>query len=133
MNIEFKLCTELPKRLLAVKEIKQLILNIAMNGLDAMKQHGTLTIQTEWENNAVILSIIDCGSGIPLSLQQKIFDPFFTTRDEGTGLGLSVCASIVERHHGTIKITSEEGIGTRFTITFPQDSQNPSKESPHEY
>lgn len=123
MRLEFKLCKEIPKRLLAEKEIKQLILNIAMNGLDAMEKHGTLTIETKYDDSAVILCITDSGVGIPVDLQQKIFDPFFTTRDEGTGLGLSICASIVERHHGTIKITSKEGMGTCFTITFQQKEE----------
>ena len=122
MHLKFKLCKKLPKRLLATKEIKQLILNLAMNGLDAMQKHGTLIIETQYDNDNLILSITDSGSGIPLDLQQKIFDPFFTTRDEGTGLGLSVCASIVERHHGIIKITSQENVGTCFTITF-QDKE----------
>lgn len=120
MNIDFKLAKKLPAKLLAEKEIKQLILNLAMNGLDAMKKHGTLVIETQVAGTSVILSIKDCGAGIPKELQQKIFDPFFTTRDEGTGLGLSICASIIERHHGTIKISSEKGIGTRFTITFQE-------------
>lgn len=118
MKIEFKLSTEIPKRLLAAKEIKQLILNLTMNGLDAMEPFSTLTIETKQQDNGVVLCITDSGAGIPKDLQQKIFDPFFTTRDEGTGLVLSVCASIVERHHGTITLASQEGIGTCFTITF---------------
>jgi len=119
MNLEFKLSRDIPKLMLAEKEIKQLLLNLAMNGLNAMKEHGLLTIETKYQDNAVLLSIDDSGSGIPKDLQTKIFDPFFTTKDEGTGLGLSVCASIVASHHGTIEVQSEEGRGTRFIITFP--------------
>ncbi|WP_378955951.1 cache domain-containing protein [Pelosinus sp. sgz500959] len=119
MNLEFKLSRDIPQLILAEKEIKQLLLNLAMNGLNAMKQHGTLTIETKYQDGSVILCIEDSGCGIPKDLQEKIFDPFFTTRDDGTGLGLSVCASIVERHSGIIKVDSEEGKGTRFVITFP--------------
>ena len=119
MNLEFKLSRDIPKPILAEKEIKQLLLNLVTNGLNAMKEHGTLTIETKYQNGAVLLYIDDSGSGIPKDLQTKIFDPFFTTRDEGTGLGLSVCASIVASHNGTIEVHSEEGKGTQFIISFP--------------
>ena len=118
MTLEVKLDRDIPKLMLAEKEIKQLLLNIAINGLNAMKEHGILIIETKYQNGAVLLCIDDCGTGIPKELQKKIFDPFFTTRDEGTGLGLSVCASIVTRHNGTIDVHSEDGKGTRFIITF---------------
>lgn len=118
MNLEFKLSKDIPELVLAEKEIKQLLLNLAMNGLNAMKQNGTLTIETASQDKTIMLSIADSGCGIPKDLQTKIFDPFFTTRDEGTGLGLSVCASIVANHNGTIEVSSEEGKGTRFLITF---------------
>ena len=118
MNLIFKLTNDIPKLLLAEKEIKQLLLNLAMNGLNAMKEHGTLTIETQLQGNKVILCVEDCGCGIAKELQTKIFDPFFTTRDEGTGLGLSVCASIVAGHNGIIEVDSDEGKGTRFIITF---------------
>jgi len=119
MNLEFKLSRDIPQLMLAEKEIKQLLLNLAMNGLNAMEEHGTLTIATKNQDNAVVLCIDDSGSGIAKDVQMKIFDPFFTTRDGGTGLGLSVCASIVANHNGTIEVHSEEGKGTRFIITFP--------------
>lgn len=119
MNLEFKLSREIPKLILSDKEIKQLLLNLSMNGLNAMQQQGVLKIETIYQYGAVILYIDDSGSGIAKELQKKIFDPFFTTRDQGTGLGLSVCASIVASHNGTIEVHSEEGKGTRFIITFP--------------
>jgi len=119
MTLELKLSTDIPELILSGKEIKQLVLNIAINGLNAMNEHGTLTIETKVQDSAVLLYIDDCGSGIPKDLQSKIFDPFFTTRDTGTGLGLSVCASIVASHNGTIEVESKEGKGTRFIISFP--------------
>ena len=119
MSIEFKNSKDIPKIILAEKEIKQLLLNLVTNGLNAMEQYGALTIETKYQDNAVLLIVDDSGCGISKDLQAKIFDPFFTTRDEGTGLGLSVCASIVASHNGTIEVHSEEGKGTRFIITFP--------------
>ena len=119
MNLEFKLSEDIPRFILAEKEIKQLLLNLATNGLNAMKERGTLTIETKCQDGAVLLCIEDFGCGIAKDLHTKIFDPFFTTREEGTGLGLSVCASIVASHNGTIKVYSEEGKGARFIITFP--------------
>ena len=119
MSIEFKNSKDIPKIILAEKEIKQLLLNLVTNGLNAMEQHGALVIETKFQDNAVLLIVDDSGCGISKDLQAKIFDPFFTTRDEGTGLGLSVCASIVASHNGTIEVHSEEGKGTRFIITFP--------------
>ena len=118
MNLEFKLTRDIPKLMLAEKEIKQLMLNLTMNGMNAMEKHGTLTIETKYQAGAVLLSIDDSGCGIAKDLQMKIFDPFFTTRDEGTGLGLSVCASIVAGHNAKIEVYSEEGRGARFIITF---------------
>jgi two-component system, sporulation sensor kinase E len=118
INVEFKFSKDIPKLILSDKEIKQLLLNLAINGLNAMKEHGTLTIETTYQDNAVLLYVDDCGASIAKDLQSKIFDPFFTTSENGTGLGLSVCASIVASHNGTIEVQSEEGKGTRFIITF---------------
>jgi len=119
MNLEFKLSKDIPQIILAEKEIKQLLLNLATNGMNAMEEHGTLTIETKFRDETVFLYIDDSGCGIAKDLQTKIFDPFFTTRDDGTGLGLSVCASIVASHNGTIEVHSEEGKGSRFIINFP--------------
>ena len=118
MNLEFKLSRDIPKLILAEKEIKQLLLNLGMNGLNAMEPNGTLIIETKYQDHAVYLYVEDSGCGIPKDLQTKIFDPFFTTRDEGTGLGLSVCASIVASHNGTIDVDSRLGEGTRFIVKF---------------
>ncbi|XFO68651.1 Adaptive-response sensory-kinase SasA [Sporomusa silvacetica DSM 10669] len=108
-----------PDLLLDDKEIKQLILNLVRNGLEAMSGHGILTIETSVRDDMVHLFVKDCGCGIDKEYLNKIYDPFFTTKANGTGLGLSVCAGIVRRHAGTIQVQSEAGQGTRFTIVFP--------------
>ena len=131
MNIEFKQSANLSTLLLSEKEIKQLLLNLAMNGLNAMKEHGTLTIETKQQGNEVVLSVTDCGCGIPKDIQEKIFDPFFTTNHENTGLGLSVCISIAERHHATIEVSSKENEGTCFTVIFHGQKIPPKKNQPN--
>jgi len=120
-DIEIMLDLErgLPNTLLNDKEIKQLILNLVRNGIEAMCKHGQLTIKTKHRDSDIEMFIADSGCGIPEELQDRIFEPFFTTKDDGTGLGLSVCTSIVLRHRGKIYIQSEVGVGTMVTITLP--------------
>ncbi|WP_338787619.1 PAS domain S-box protein [Metabacillus sp. FJAT-53654] len=99
------------------KEIRQLILNIALNGLDAMSSGGKLTIKTYIEEQAVILEVKDQGSGISPEVLEKIGTPFFTTKEKGTGLGLAICYSVAERHHADIDIETGS-MGTIFSIRF---------------
>jgi PAS domain S-box-containing protein len=107
-----------PKPLLDEKEIRQLILNISRNGLEAMPAKGTLTIGTGLEEEAIILFIRDEGNGLAPEVQCKIGTPFLTTKENGTGLGLAVCYSIAARHNA--KIDYDTGpLGTTFYIKFP--------------
>lgn len=103
--------------LLDEKEIRQLILNLVRNGLEAMGKSGTLTIKTFMDNGEAILTVSDEGSGIASEDLEKIGSPFFTTKESGTGLGLATCYSICARHNATIHIdTGPEG--TTFLIRF---------------
>lgn len=99
--------------------IKQLILNLAKNGMQAMSSNGTLTISITQKNKEIIFAIQDTGEGIPTNKIHTIFEPFITTKEEGTGLGLVVCKQIVETYHGKIDIQSTIGKGTTFIITIP--------------
>ncbi|MGG1876379.1 ATP-binding protein [Paenibacillus cisolokensis] len=118
-SIELKLATAVPNMQLNPKEIKQLILNLCRNGMEAMKEKGVLTIETKRSEDDVELYIIDTGIGIPEEERGRLFEPFFTTKRKGTGLGLALCLSIVQRHNGTIAVDSEEGKGTVFKIRLP--------------
>ncbi|WP_239557725.1 PAS domain S-box protein [Neobacillus cucumis] len=110
-----------PELLLDEKEIRQLFLNLALNGLEAMDHGGTLTVKTYSEEKKVILEVRDCGKGIKPDILDKIGTPFFTTKENGTGLGLAVCYSIADRHQAKIKVqTGNEG--TSFSIYFNCDS-----------
>ena len=99
------------------KEIRQLILNIGLNGLEAMNPGGVLLIRTYIKEKRVVLDIKDEGPGISKEIINNIGTPFFTTKEKGTGLGLAICYSIVARHSAHIDIeTSEQG--TSFIIQF---------------
>ncbi|EKN68996.1 response regulator [Schinkia azotoformans] len=99
------------------KEIRQLILNIALNGLEAMSLGGKLTIKTYSADDCVTLEIQDEGCGIDRDVLEKIGTPFFTTKDTGTGLGLAVCYSVASRHNADICIQTSD-TGTTFSIRF---------------
>jgi signal transduction histidine kinase len=118
-SVELKLSPSLPLLQLNVREIKQLILNLARNGMEAMDSKGVLTVETLINGDRVDLMIRDTGGGIPQNQIDNLFVPFFTTKSQGTGLGLPLCLSIVERHKGVIKVDSVEGAGTVFTVSFP--------------
>lgn len=99
------------------KEIRQMILNIVLNGLDAMNAGGQLTIKTFEKKGEVILEINDQGEGISSEVLEKIGTPFFTTKESGTGLGLAICYSVAERHHADIHVQTGDD-GTTFSIHF---------------
>ena len=101
--------------------IEQVLMNLVLNAVQAMKDGGGLTIRTSVVEGVCLIEVCDTGSGIPPVVLPRIFDPFFTTKSEGegTGLGLSVSLGIVERHGGKILVDSEVGKGTTFTLCLP--------------
>lgn len=109
---------KIPELFLDKKEIRQLILNLAINGLEAMKKSGVLFIKTFVDDSGVVLSVSDQGSGIDPEILDKIGTPFYTTKENGTGLGLAVCYSIASRHNASIKVESGPS-GTVFSVCFP--------------
>lgn len=122
-SIELRLNPSLPLLMLNVREIKQLVLNLARNGMEAMDPKGVLTLETRVNEDRVELMIKDTGGGISTSQIENLFVPFFTTKNHGTGLGLSLCLSIAERHNGKIAVESQEGVGTVFTVSFPFEKE----------
>ena len=108
---------ECPDISLDEKEIRQLILNIALNGLDAMTSNGILTIKTYKYRETVILQIKDQGQGINPEVLSKLGTPFFTTKETGTGLGLAICYSVAKRHDAQIEIETGDA-GTIFSARF---------------
>lgn len=104
----------------SASELREVFVNLIVNAVDAMPDGGQLTIGCVADNGRVRLQFADNGTGMPEEVRQKIFDPFFTTKGaHGTGLGLSVSYSIIERHEGSISVASNIGKGTTFTIDLP--------------
>lgn len=99
------------------KEIRQLVCNLARNGLEAMESGGTLAISTRFVEGYVVLAIKDTGKGIAPEIQEKLGTPFVTNKDGGTGLGLAVCYSIAARHHAQLSYETGPG-GTTFFVKF---------------
>lgn len=114
-----QLSADLPQLLLDAQEMRQLILNLVRNGLEAMARGGRLTIGTVAEKDHVILFVQDQGSGIPAEVLAKLGTPFLTTKDNGTGLGLPICYSIAHRHNAQIDVKTGDS-GTTFSVKFPR-------------
>jgi signal transduction histidine kinase len=115
--------TELPSQPLIVKVdtdfIKQAILNVMLNGAQAMPDGGQLTISARREDDMVVTEIRDQGSGIPADAQDKIFELYFTTKKEGTGIGLAQTYQILQWHYGSVDFESVLGQGTTFRLRLP--------------
>jgi len=109
-------------------QLNQVWLNLLVNAAYAVRDGGEVRITTRSEGERVVVRVSDTGRGIAPEHLTRIFDPFFTTKPvgEGTGLGLSVTYSIVERHVGEITVESEQGRGTTFTVTLPVDARGAS-------
>jgi len=88
-------------------QLKQVFINFIKNAIEAMSNGGNLTIQLSYNKNEILIRFIDEGSGIPKHLLSKLGQPFYTTKEKGTGLGFMVSKRIIEKHHGTVKITSD--------------------------
>lgn len=130
IKIEKDLAPELPRGMLDRQQIKQVLLNLLLNAMDAMSEKtGTLRVRTTRLQKAdgnvwAQIEIEDSGQGISQENLDHIFDPFFTTKhastvNEGTGLGLTIAHQIIREHQGEIQVQSTEGIGTTFRINLP--------------
>jgi PAS domain S-box-containing protein len=102
-------------------ELNEVITNLVLNAIDAMPRGGTLRLRTRLgDHRHAVITVADTGMGMTEEVRKRVFDPFFTTKgEEGTGLGLSVSHSIIERHGGDLRVDSRPGEGTTFTITLP--------------
>jgi signal transduction histidine kinase/ActR/RegA family two-component response regulator len=109
-----------PTVLAAAAEIRELLINLVFNALDAMPDGGIIRLVTRMRDGMAEVVVIDSGTGMTDDVKARIFEPFFSTKGtKGTGLGLSVCATIAERHGATLGVESTPGSGTTFTLAFP--------------
>jgi signal transduction histidine kinase len=105
---------------LDAREMRKALLNLVLNGLDAMADSGTLTVRARAaEGGAVEIAIEDTGCGMDDETRARVYDLFFTTKPTGTGLGMAITRSVVDRHGGQLEIESEPGQGTRIRIRLP--------------
>ena len=113
----------MPEQRLSIKVdvdlLKQAILNVVINGVQAMPQGGLLTISARRENNVVVAEVRDQGGGIPQDAQDKIFELYFTTKKDGSGIGLAQTYQILQWHYGSVNFESVEGTGTIFRFHIP--------------
>ncbi len=110
-------------------QIKSAVLNILLNGLEAMPNGGILSVALSAHQHAIRLTIHDNGPGIPASLQAQIFEMHFTTKSTGTGIGLYVSRTIIENHGGQLEVSSEIGKGATFIITLPYRKTFPQNDA----
>jgi signal transduction histidine kinase len=113
------IATSLPRVEFDENLLKQALLNLIKNAMNAMENGGRLTLQAYLDGNLVFIKVIDTGSGMSEDTLQKIFEPYFTTKATGTGLGLTVVYKIMKEHKGDITVTSKLAEGTCFTLTLP--------------
>jgi signal transduction histidine kinase len=112
----------LPQLMVDPEQIKQVLLNVLLNAIQAQPAGGRVLIKAFSESPHVVITVRDCGPGIEPENLERIFEPFFTTKHEGTGLGLSISYQLVRNNAGQIRVTSTPGEGACFSITLPSTS-----------
>jgi signal transduction histidine kinase len=119
-----ELAPALPKILGDRVQLQQVIINLVMNGIEAMQSvtdrpRELLIRSRQDEKQQVLVSVTDCGVGISAENANRLFNPFFTTKSSGMGMGLSICRSIIEAHGGRLWATANIPHGTTFRFTIP--------------
>jgi len=125
-----RIVRQLPGELIPVKVdvdlIKQAMLNVVLNGVQAMPNGGSLTLATYRDEESVVTEIKDEGTGIPAAVQEKVFELYFTTKKTGSGIGLAQTYQIMQWHYGSVDFVSQEGKGTTFRLRLPLAETRPA-------
>jgi signal transduction histidine kinase len=119
IQIQFEPNSSLPKVLHDPALIQQVVLNLLLNGIQAISGGGQILVSLTRDGEQAMIQVSDTGRGISAEALPEIFKPFFTTRSEGTGLGLSLAKGIVQSHGGNIEVSSTPGKGSHFKICLP--------------
>ena len=121
VTVEKYLAPDMVKTLVDEDQIEQVFINLLLNALNAVEEHGRVTVKStvDTAQNVIEVEIADNGCGISAESVKKIFEPFYTTGSTGTGLGLSVSYGIIKNHQGSIQVFSELDKGTRFIVELP--------------
>lgn len=123
--VEQAFSADLPPVIVDQDKLKQVVLNLCKNAIEAMPDGGTLTLRVHHAGESVQIEVADTGTGIPDGV--NIFEPFMTTKREGTGLGLSIARQIIAAHDGTLTYRSELGKGTTFVVALPLQFQGEAR------
>ena len=121
VKIEKDLQKNLPEVLIDSEQIKQVLLNLAINSLQAMPNGGQIAFRTSENGKFCVVEVKDSGGGIDQKIIPKIFDPFFTTKEKGVGLGLSIAHKIVNQHEGSLSVANDSG-KTVFSLHLPKNN-----------
>jgi signal transduction histidine kinase len=140
--IELKLQPDLPRAHIDAEKLRQVLINLIQNALQAMNRRGTVTLTTRtrrgpgaWSSGEpgdswLEISVADQGPGISKKVLKNLFVPFFTTKDTGTGLGLAISQRIIQSAGGSIDVWTQEGEGTTFSILLPAGLELPPGPDP---
>jgi two-component system sensor histidine kinase HydH len=127
ITVKTEVSPEVPAVFADPDRIKQVLLNLCLNAIEAMQAGGDLTLSLRHHNEKMVRMVVsDTGEGIPGDDLENIFDPYYTTKSSGTGLGLAIVHRIIEAHGGEIRVKSEAGRGTTFTILLPVSDEPPA-------
>lgn len=120
--IRGELVDDLPRTMADRVQVQQVLMNLMLNGIDAMKDvspAGQLTVSSRPENGQMVISVSDIGVGLPPEGADQVFEAFFTTKPHGTGMGLAISRSIIESHGGRLWATANSGRGATFQFSLP--------------
>jgi signal transduction histidine kinase len=128
VSIRMDLAADPPKITADRVQLQQVLMNLMLNGIEAMKETGgVLTVKSErGDGGQVLISVSDTGVGLPATRADEIFNAFFTTKPQGSGMGLAISRSIVESHGGRLWATPHNGRGATFHFTLPTEVMEPS-------
>jgi signal transduction histidine kinase len=133
VSIRTDLPSDLPKITADRVQLQQILMNLMLNGIEAMNETGgVLKISSRSENEHLLISVSDTGVGLPSGKADKIFDAFFTTKPQGSGMGLAISRSIVESHGGRLWATPNDGRGTTFHFSLLAAAQPTEKANSQE-
>jgi signal transduction histidine kinase len=104
-------------------QVQQVLMNLMLNGMEAMSEGGELKTSTRREGEEVMVSVSDAGVGIPADKREEIFNAFFTTKSGGTGMGLAISSTIIESHGGRLWATANRERGATFHFTLPTEAE----------
>jgi signal transduction histidine kinase len=128
VSLRMELAPALPMILGDRVQLQQVIINLVMNGIEAMQpvtaRPRELVIRSGQDAAQVLVNVTDCGVGIPAENAERLFDPFFTTKSSGMGMGLSICRSIMEAHGGRLWAKANAPHGATFQFTLPVNADN---------